>query len=156
MDDARAKIRLEDGREVWRDGAGRYREVGSGRWVAAQVVEAGMSDWQPEQRPRSGLSASARAQVRQDLAQAVQQLGLDVSSPEEAYGKLIAVQAQIAMDKENGARATSAVRLIGQAAGLLEEEEEAEDADQPWFVLGRQLAKEVLGLVEAEQARRER
>ena len=60
------------------------------------------------------------------------------------------VQAQIAMDKQAGAKSTSAARLVLQMLNEMEEKARKSGQDGPWFVLGRQLAEEVLRLVEAK------
>jgi len=126
--DARAKIRLKDGREVWR--MVRYREVGSGRWVSAKKVEGLL----PE-----GIGEPA-------------QFSADFSpDPDRIRQQIVDVQSQIALDKEAGAKSTSAARLVIQMLNEMEEKARKSGQDVPWFVLGRQLAEQVLRLVEGEK-----
>ena len=125
--DARAKIRLKDGREVWR--MVRYREVGSGRWVSANEVEKLLPEGIGEP---SQFSADSRP------------------DPDRIRRQIVDVQAQIAMDKQAGVKSTSAARLVLQMLNEMEEKARKSGQDGPWFVLGRQLAEEVLRLVEAK------
>lgn len=166
--DARAKITLADGREIWRDNRGRYRDVNTGKWVARLEVEAQSihmeqngkltilppNRWLPErENPQARLAAGLNAETEKGIIDAVQRLGLTANSLEEAVGHLLAVQAEIALDKENGAKSTSAARLITQAAGILGKTSQTkpeQHEDQSQFVLGARLAKQILALVEAE------
>jgi cell division protein FtsB len=121
-DDAKARILLTDGREVWRDVRVRYREVRTGRWIPKAEAEALM--------PVS-LHPSHLILAQEVEAQSLRQ-------------RLMEVQAEIALDRDAGAKATSAARLV---LNMLKDKDQAEqtgDEDTPWFVLGRQLAKEVL------------
>ena len=91
------------------------------------------------------------------ILEAVQSTGLPAESLEEALGHLMAVQTEIALDKDNGAKATSAARLIGQVTGVLgrgAKQARSEKEGPPWFVLGSELALQVLALIEKELARR--
>lgn len=161
-DDARAKIKLGDGREVWREVIVRYRNVRTGKWVSSEdvaVAQTAASSELPVQRPPEPVEPQdTKKQTEKWILEAVQKLGLPAGTFDEALGQLLAVQAEIALDKDNGAKATSAARLIGQVTGMLGRGAGADPAgeeDQPWFVLGRELARHVLALIEEEQARRE-
>ena len=125
--DARAKIRLKDGREVWR--IVRYREVGSGRWVSANEVERLLPEG-------IGEPPQFSAALRPD--------------PDHIRQQIVDVQSQIALDKQAGAKSTSAARLVIQMLNEMEEKAQKSGEDMPWFVLGRQLAEQVLRLVETE------
>jgi len=131
--DARAKIRLKDGREVWRMVAVTYREIGSGRWVSAHEVDRLLPDGMDAGPPHPASPRPDMDQIRQQIVE---------------------VQAQIAMDKEAGARSTSAARLVLKTFAEMEEKEGGLEPDLPWFVLGRQLAEQVLRLLEAESGER--
>ena len=166
--DARAKIILADGREIWRDGRGRYRDVHTGKWVARLEVEAQSisikqdgqltilppNRWLPDrENPQARLTAGLSAETEKGIIEAVRRMGLRASSLEEAVGHLLAVQAEIALDKENGAKSTSAARLISQAAGILGKTAQTgpeQHEGQSQFFLGARLAKQILALVEAE------
>lgn len=125
--DARAKIRLKDGREVWR--MVRYREVGSGRWVSANEVEGLLPEGIGEPAQFSADSSPDPDQIRQQI---------------------VDVQTQIALNKQAGAKSTTAARLVFQMLSEMEDKARKSGQDAPWFVLGRQLAEQVLRLVEAE------
>lgn len=156
--DARAKITLPDGRQVWRDGRGRYRDAQTGKWVAREEIEPTLPNILPttaQKKTSGGLQSAAERQI----IEAVRGMGREADTLEDALGQLVGVQAEIALDKDNGAKATNATRLIGQITGILgkggKQAEDAEADDQPWFVLGREHAKHLLALIEEEQARRE-
>ncbi|MBN2501241.1 MAG: hypothetical protein JXB38_10715, partial [Anaerolineales bacterium] len=70
-------------------------------------------------------SPSAEAQQRSQahLLAAVRAGGHTADTPEDAWGKLVGVQTEIALEAENGTKATSAAKLVAQATGLLEEEQ---------------------------------
>lgn len=163
-DDARAKIQLPDGRQVWRDGSGRYRDVKTGKWVSREEIEnasALPNTWLPEKDifPANPADAPGRAntETEKQIMEAVRGMGREANTLEEAIGHILAVQAEIALEKDNGAKATHAARLIGQITGVLgkgAQKEDTQEEDQPWFVLGRELAKQILALVEEEQSHR--
>jgi len=125
--DARAKVRLKDGREVWR--MVRYREVGSGRWVSANEVE--------------GLLPEGTGEPAQFSADSI-------PDPDRIRQQIVDVQTQIALNKQAGAKSTTAARLVIQMLDEMEDKARKSGQDGPWFVLGRQLAEQVLRLVEAE------
>ncbi|MEJ2758073.1 MAG: hypothetical protein P8046_06265, partial [Anaerolineales bacterium] len=105
----------------------RYREVRTGRWIPKAEAEALM--------PVS-LHPSHLILAQEVEAQSLRQ-------------RLMEVQAEIALDRDAGAKATSAARLV---LNMLKDKDQAEqtgDEDTPWFVLGRQLAKEALELIES-------
>jgi hypothetical protein len=117
-DDIKARLRLPDGRLVYRDGQGRHRALGSGQFVPdAEAVKAEPAP------PESLISASdlpaahawSTDAARRGLLAAVD----GAETAEEAWARIVAVQAEIALDPEAGARATAAARLVAQAAGML-------------------------------------
>jgi hypothetical protein len=90
IEDARAKIRLADGREVWRHVYIRYREVKTGRWLSSSEMER---LWMRE----------VQAPVKTD------------DKAEQIRNKIVDVQAEIAMDKAGGSKSTSAARVVLKA-----------------------------------------
>ncbi|MBT4683249.1 MAG: hypothetical protein HOB70_09450, partial [Chloroflexi bacterium] len=62
------------------------------------------------------------------------------------WGHLVGVQAEIAMDKDNGSKATAAAKLVAQVMGTMEGSP-AQDEGIEKLVLGRELAKQVLALL---------
>jgi len=126
MDDAKAKIQLADGREIWRQVKVEYREVGTGRWVSAEEVEhLYPAGWEPDS-PEPGKKKLQPEQLRQQI---------------------VDVQAQIALDANRGSKSTSAARLVLKALENMENENQ-DELPTPWFILGRNLAEEVLMLIE--------
>ncbi len=63
----------------------------------------------------------AREQARRHLLEAVQGEGYAAQNAEDAWGKLVGVQAAIALDAGNGSKATAAAKLVAQATGMLAE-----------------------------------
>ncbi len=144
---------MADGSTVWRDGGGRYRDVVSGRFVARAVVEGdrGGEDEQP-------LATRAQRSARARVMDRVQQRGHAAVSAEDAWGQLVGVQAEIALDSDNGSKATAAAKLVAQATGMLEtpEDEAVEGPGREGedFLLGRELARQLVSLIEEERVRR--
>lgn len=126
-DDARAKILLADGREVWRDVRVRYREVKTGRWIPKAEAEALIPA--PDVSSRSIRAGQERNQLLRQ--------------------RLMEVQAEIALDRDAGAKATSAARLVLNMLKEMDQKDQNGEENPPWFVLGRELAKEVLDLIES-------
>ena len=147
MDTDQNLVRLNDGRQVRRDAKGQYRDLVTGRWVSAAEVEDQLAA-EEDFPPRRQVMEAA-------LLQAALNQGHVVETVEEAIGKVVQVQAEIALDKDEPAKATAAARLLNKVTGFFEGADPEESAEDPWFVLGRELAVEVLALVEEEQARRE-
>lgn len=129
--DARAKVKLSDGREVWRYVQVQYRVVGIGRWISPGEAEALLGN---------GIETAGPAAIEKTEIQNLRE-------------KLLRVQSQIALDQEGGAKATSAARLVLNILREMEGDRDAQAEDRPWFVLGRELAEKVLALVQEEQAR---
>jgi hypothetical protein len=89
------------------------------------------------------------------MEQAAREHGFPVESLGEAWGKVMQVQAEIALDKNNAAKATAAAKLLAQATGIMDETEADQNEQAPWFVLGRKLAWKVLTIIQDEKSRRE-
>lgn len=100
-------------------------------------------------------SHSARQRARAHLIEAVRALGLPASSAEDAWGRLVGVQARIALDEGSGARATAAAKLVAQATGLIDAPE-LQSGEDGWarIRLDADGAQRLLELVRAERARR--
>ncbi len=145
---------MEDGREARRDAGGRWREVDTGRFIAKEQVSNSkllMAGGEQE-----GKGGEGKRTFRDFVLEAVRHQGHEVETPEEAFGKLIGVQAEIALDKDHGSRATAATKLVAQATGMLGEDEgpAGETKKDERWVLGRKLAVALLGLIEEEKGRR--
>ncbi len=124
--DLRARLTLSDGRRVWRDGRGRYRSVATGRFIKRSEIEndqqLALFDSDKHTKPTSP-SAEAQQRSQAHMLAAVRAGGHTADTPEDAWGKLVGVQTEIALEAENGTKATSAAKLVAQATGLLDEEQ---------------------------------
>lgn len=145
---------LEDGQEARRDAGGRWREVDTGRFVAKEQVSKNKLLMAGGEQ--GGKGGEGKRTFRDFVLEAVRHQGHEVETPEEAFGKLIGVQAEIALDKDHGSRATAATKLVAQATGMLGEDEgpAGETKKDERWVLGRELAVALLGLIEEEKGRR--
>ena len=145
MEEFKAKIRLTDGQAVWCDAQGPFRDVSSGRFISQEDLEAHLPN---APNPPDAGQHSAAQQARQQLLAAVRAMGFDVETVEQAWGKLVEVQAELALEKEQGSKATTAARFVGQMTGLDESEQENRQTDH--LVLWRELALEILRMLEEE------
>lgn len=132
-EDAMAKIKLADGREVWRQVSVRFREVESGRWLSAEEVQK----FYPA-----------------DIVSNVQKKEQASTSVDQIRQQIVDVQAQIAIDRQAGAQSTSAARLVLKTLSEIENTVQKDQDSTAWFILGRQLAEQVLRLVEEELDRK--
>jgi hypothetical protein len=85
----------------------------------------------PSSPAPSPLRSSARDRARWHLHEAVRLAGLDPATVEDAWGRLVGVQARIALNESGGTRATAAAKLVAQATGLMDTVKSETDADQP-------------------------
>lgn len=92
-----------------------------------------------------GAQAAARRELLTVVAGA---------SPEEAWGRLIAVQAEIALDPENGNKATAAARLVAEATGMLPAAAATSLLDEIGAALNPARAARLLAAIRAERKRR--
>jgi hypothetical protein len=147
-------IVLEDKRVARRDAGGRWREVDTGRFIAKEHVSNSKSLMAGG--GQGGKVGEGKRTLRDFVLEAVRHQGHEVETPEEAFGKLIGVQAEIALNKDHGSRATAATKLVAQATGILGESEDpaGETKKDGRRVLGRELAVALLGLIEEEKGRR--
>lgn len=142
------EITLEDGRTVWRDGNGRLRDA-RGRWVKGKSNALVMSEVREVDEGTEEESAALAAQLaaRRHMLQTVRQLGYPAQDPADAWGKLIGVQAEIAMDGQGGTKATSAAKFVAQATGLLDEEEDSQQMDGLQLNIGPEVAQRLLDIL---------
>lgn len=151
-DGLKALVTLADGRKAWRDGQGRFRDAASGQFIK---VEDGGQNALGREGKRSGQPVGARARAKAHLLQAVRALGLSAESAEDAWGRLVGVQAKIALDEESGARATAAAKLVAQATGLIEEKQNEGEGAALHIEMSEESARALLHLIEEEKSRRE-
>lgn len=158
MFDSKDQIVLPGGRKVHREDSGRYRDAVTGRWVAADSVEGANFAPRHDLEEKSNQKLMAQPTLRDFLDRAVKQAahnqGHPVESLGEAWAKVLQVQAEIALDKQDPAKATAAARLLAKATNFMSGLEPERDEQAPWFILGRELAGEVLDLIWEEQDRR--
>lgn len=127
------KIKLEDGREIEHTAGGRWRDTATGRFVPKANA--------PENREYERRDAA----LLRDIVGVVRQAGYPVESLNDAWEVILGVQAEIALDKQGGTKATSAAKFLRDA--LLPEEGQEDD---PELILGKQLAADVLALIASE------
>lgn len=87
--------------------------------------------------------------AKQNLLTVVREGGYQVSSPDDAWGKLVGVQTKIALDAANGSKATTAAKFVAQATGMIMGEHNLEgrmDIDD-FEELGGEAALEILQIV---------
>lgn len=128
-------LQLSDGRKVERTVRGRWREVGSGRFVSKEEVD------------QIGGEGERQKALLAELMAAVNRAGYEIRSPEEAWGVILGVQAEIALDKGGGSKATAAAKFLRETISPDEEDGERDEA----LVLGKELALVVLELIEDER-----
>lgn len=93
----------------------------------------------------------AQEAARQALARAV-----PAGSPEDAWGQLVAVQAEIAMEAENGSKATAAARLVAEATGMLPGGAPSSPLLEFSLSLSAEDARKLSAAVKAEQRKRKK
>ncbi len=121
MYDEQAKIRLRDGREVWRKVYVRYRDVKTGLFVSAEEVEA------LKHTPVEKFPLLDRKHLREQIA---------------------AVHSEAAIKPDGGFQSVQAAKLVLGLLKSIDQDERSEQEDQPWFVLGRDLAVQLLEIME--------
>ncbi len=119
-----------------------YRDAKTGRFIAKRDL----AKFQEIRKEKSAVSKSPQQPIKEKIIQVVQEQGLDARSVEEVWGHLVGVQAEIAMDKDNGSKATAAAKLVAQVMGMMEDNTKL-DAGTEKLVLGRTLAQEILALL---------
>lgn len=127
MYDEQAKIKLRDGRQVWRKVYVRYRDVETGVYVSAEEVEALMV------APVEKFPLLDRKHLREQIA---------------------AVHSEAATKPDGGSQSVQAAKLVLGVLKSIDQDERSEQEDQPWFVLGRDLAiqlLEIMASVEVEE-----
>lgn len=129
----RNNLKLEDGREVEQTAGGRWRDVATGRFVPKDEVPQ-------KQEPQHRNAALLR-----DIVGVVRQAGYRIDTLEDAWEVILGVQADIALDKEGGTKATSAAKFLREV--LVPEGNQAVD---PELVLGKELASKILTMIETE------
>lgn len=152
----KALVTLGDGRKAWRDGRGRFREATSGRFI--KMTGNDSDNLRTEKKGTAGSKTKqhvgAKAQAKAHLLQAVRALGLTAENAEDAWGRLVGVQARIALDQESGARATAAAKLVAQATGLIDEGEGGKPGEGVQIEMNEDDARELLRLIREEKKRR--
>lgn len=110
-------------------------------------------DVNPKDRNKEALY-TGRQIVRQHMTEAVKQSGFDVDSAGDAWGKIIGVQVQIALDASMGSKATSAAKFLAQVAEITDEDTQKEQAGIGIFQVGSEGVRRLLELITEEQRSR--
>jgi hypothetical protein len=118
----REKLCLTDGREVWRYTFVRYRDAASGKFISNQELG---------EDPAPGLGSRP------------------VPDLDQIEDQLLSTLLEIAAVPELVVKSSSSMKML---IGLVDKlkREKAANQEEEWFILGRQLAKEVLALLEEE------
>jgi len=97
-------------------------------------------------------SDTAQNTARRHLLEAVRHEGFQAKSVEDAWGKIVRVQAEIALDPAMGSKATTAAKFLAQALGIAIPKIETSENSPP--ELDNQAAENLLALIAAENKRR--
>ena len=116
------KIRLRDGREVWMYSFVRYKDVASGKFIS-------------------------REELGEDPA-----LGYGEKMPpdlDEIEDQILSTLTEIAANPELAVKSSSSIRML---LGMVEKmkRKAVEPRSEEWFILGRDLAKEVLEMLDED------
>jgi hypothetical protein len=130
------------------DSRGRYRDRKTHRYVRKGIIENFKNEIKFDEN--IPLSKQAREATQRHLLETVIEEGIDAENTADAWGHLIRVQTRIALDSEKGSKATSAAKFIGQAAGLMVDDEQKAIISK--VILGQKLAQEILGLIEEQSS----
>lgn len=123
--------------QVRLDRHGRYRDA-RGRWAKKTAPP-------PPADEEQSLAAAARLAAQQQLLAVVQELGHPAATPAQAWGVLLAAQAQMALDPGQGAQAIAAARLVALATGVLDKEPPPQEGLQ--LHIGAEAARQLLQLI---------
>lgn len=91
--------------------------------------------------------------ARQHLLEAVRHEGYQAESLEDAWGRIIRIQVEIALDPERGSKTTTAARFLAQALGISGSKMEKSLTSPP--DIDSQSAKNLLSQIADEKMRRE-
>jgi hypothetical protein len=130
------------------DSRGRYRDKKTHRYVKQEIIQKHKNQKLTNVGTLENISLSQEAKeaAKRQLLETVIHEGIHVKDVADAWGCLVGVQAQIAMDASKGSKTTNAAKFIGMVTGLLEE-----DLQKPLIskaVLGRGLAQKLLTMLE--------
>ena len=115
-------LKLSDGREVWRITSVRYREADSGGFISEEDLVDPDGVLRPEQE-------------------------LDLDSIEK---QILSTLVEIAADPELAGKSSASIRLLLGQVEKRKKEKVERLKQREWFFLGRQLAGEVLDMLEDE------
>ena len=103
-------------------------------------------------RPDRDDPDAAQKIAGQQLLEAVRRDGFQAESLEEAWGKIVSVQAEIALDPEMGSKATTAAKFLADVVGV--RNSPASVSNRPPAEIGNQAAQLLLELIAEERQRR--
>ncbi len=123
--ESRKKVRLANGRDVWQYTFVRYRDAASGKFISKEELG---------EDPLVGIGKMPAP----DLGQ-IEEL-------------VLSTLIEVAADHELAGKSTASMKMLIDMVDRMKQEA-AENQEEEWFILGRQLAKEVLELLEEDPAR---
>ena len=152
------KTTLPDGRTAKQDKNGRWRSE-AGTFIPNPQRQGA----KPNKfcKPLAPNPAAKRIQDQHKqtflefFTQTAQKKGHPVTTPQEAFGAVIAVQTEIALDPNNGAKATSAAHFIIKTTGILDTPDPDDQPETERWVLGKEIAVEFLQAIEEEKESRQ-
>ncbi|MBN2043540.1 MAG: hypothetical protein JW757_00865 [Anaerolineales bacterium] len=114
-------LKLADGRKVWRIISVRYRDAVSGKFISGEEMA----------EPDGVLSPDKE---------------LDLAAIEK---QILTTLIEVVSNPEMAGKSTGSMRLLVEQVDKLKREKAENLEEGEWFILGRELAGEVLALVEA-------
>ncbi|MCH7663049.1 MAG: hypothetical protein IH859_04170 [Chloroflexi bacterium] len=116
------------------------------------VSEKDSGSTNPLFRPDQDNPDAAQKIARQQLMEAVRRDGFQAESLEEAWGKIVSVQVEIALDPEMGSKATTAAKFLAQVVGL--RHSPASESSRHPTEIGSEAAQLLLELIAEERQHR--
>ena len=103
-------------------------------------------------RPDMDDPDAAQKIAGQHLLEAVRRDGFQAENLIEAWGKIVSVQAEIALNPEMGSKATTAAKFLAEVVGV--RNSPARASNRPPAEIGNQAAQLLLELIAEERQRR--
>lgn len=107
----------------------------------------------PSPSPDNQALESAQKVALRNVLDAVHREGYEAENLEDAWGKIIRVQAEIALDPAMGSKATTAAKFLSQVLGIANPKIAALGSALPELEI--EAVKELFSLIAAERNRRD-
>lgn len=116
------------------------------------MVQHNTSPSPPSSSAQAQLDSAQKIALR-NVLDAVHREGYEAENLEDAWGKIIRVQAEIALDPAMGSKATTAAKFLAQALGIAVPN--ISQVSNPPPELGSQAAEDLISFIAAERSQRE-